>query len=134
MKITLIFNNKFAKGLLATCESFNYGEVEDYIVVIGGTNPIYQGITVGTINNTVLGNPSGSTMFRIYPNPVKGNTLNVEVLNNNATDYVIYNLVGQIVAKNTYTNTIDVSLLQSGGYLIQVNVGDEKFIERFIKE
>ncbi len=129
MRVSMKYN-----GIPTTCESFNYGEVEDYIVVIGGTNPIYQGITVGTINNTVLGNPSGSTMFRIYPNPVKGNTLNVEVLNNNATDYVIYNLVGQIVAKNTYTNTIDVSLLQSGVYLIQVNVGDEKFIERFIKE
>lgn len=116
------------------CESFTYGEVEDYIVVINGSNPINNGV-VGPNTNTLLGDANNSTtLFSIYPNPVKGNTLNVSVMGATATDYVIFNLIGQTVAKEAFTNTVDVSNLQSGIYIIQINAGNETFVERFIKE
>jgi len=128
MRVSMKYN-----GVPTSCESFTYGEVEDYIVNIGGSNPLNNGI-VGGGSNTILGGDVTASDFRIYPNPVRGNVLNVDVLQGNATDYLIYNLVGQVVAKGNFTNTVDVSSLKAGVYLIQVNAGDEKFVERFIKE
>ena len=105
-------------------------------ITVTGVNNFNPGIAGGgQTTNSLLGGANGDTMaFSIYPNPVKGNTLNVTVLNATATDYVIYNMIGQVVAKHAFTNTIDVSTLNSGVYMIQVNAGDEKFVERFIKE
>ncbi len=105
-------------------------------ISVTGVNNFNPGIAGGgQTTNSLLGGANGDTMaFSIYPNPVKGNTLNVTVLNATATDYVIYNMIGQVVAKHAFTNTIDVSTLNSGVYMIQVNAGDEKFVERFIKE
>ena len=105
-------------------------------ISVTGVNNFNPGIAGGgQTTNSLLGGANGdTTAFSIYPNPVKGNTLNVTVLNATATDYVIYNMIGQVVAKHAFTNTIDVSTLNSGVYMIQVNAGDEKFVERFIKE
>ena len=90
-----------------------------------------SGQFTGIFGDTLIG---GSSQFTIYPNPVQGNTLNVEVLNAKATDYIIYNMIGQVVSKAAFTERIDVSLLESGVYMIQVNAADEKFVERFIKK
>ena len=105
-------------------------------ISVTGVNNFNPGIAGGgQTTNSLLGDANeDTTAFSIYPNPVKGNTLNVTVLNATATDYVIYNMIGQVVAKHAFTNTIDVSTLNSGVYMIQVNAGDEKFVERFIKE
>jgi MAM domain. len=122
MRVSMKYN-----GIPTSCESFTYGEVEDYIVVIGTGNPI-QGIMGGNMSTSTKG------AFSIYPNPVEGAVLNVEVLDVVATDYVIYNLIGQAISKGVFTNRIDVSSLESGVYIILVNAGEDKFVERFIKE
>ncbi len=124
MRVSMKYN-----GIPTACESFQWGEVEDYIVVIPSS---IQGFGPNTATNSL--SESGNTKMSLYPNPVKGNTLNVEVLDAKATEYIIYNMIGQVVTKASFTNIIDVSLLQSGVYMIQVNAGDEKFVERFIKE
>lgn len=110
------------------CESFQWGEVEDYIVVIGsGTNSTTSSIPFGT-------NSTGSGDLVIYPNPVSTGILNVDVRSSSVTNYVIYNVVGQKIAEGTFTDTIDVSKLASGTYMLEVNDGENRFIERFIKE
>ncbi|RMA65923.1 M4 family metallopeptidase [Ulvibacter antarcticus] len=121
MRVSMKYN-----GIPTSCESFSYGEVEDYIVVLGGSNPI-MGITGDVFS-------SSNSVLSIYPNPVKGAVLNAELTGTTATDYIIFNMIGQVVAKGAFTNTIDVSLLQSGIYMIQVNADNEKFVERFIME
>lgn len=122
MRVSMKYN-----GIPTACESFTYGEVEDYIVVIPGTNPI-QGIMGGETT------AASNAVMSIHPNPVQGNVLNVDVLEATPTDYVIYNLIGQVVSKGAFNNRVDVSTLESGMYIIQVNAGAEKFIERFVKE
>ncbi len=122
MRVSMKYN-----GIPTSCESFQWGEVEDYIVVIPTS---FQGFTgAGDGNTTELG-----TGIFLYPNPVNRGTLNVDLLDDSGIDYIVYNMVGQIVGQDVFTQSIDVSLLQSGMYMIQVNSETNKYIERFIIE
>ncbi|KXO00534.1 hypothetical protein LS48_03780 [Aequorivita aquimaris] len=106
-----------------SCETFTYGEVEDYTVII--SNSVNQGISRGTGFN--------SSEMSIYPNPAK-HTLNISLVEANGKDYVIYNIMGQVVGKGNYTESLDVSSLQSGVYMLEVNTDNNKLMKRFIKE
>jgi hypothetical protein len=106
-----------------SCETFTYGEVEDYTVII--SNAVGQGIT----GDTGFSNAEMS----IYPNPAK-HTLNISLIKATGKDYVIYNTVGQVVGKGAYTENVNVSSLQSGIYIIEVNTENNKLRKRFVKE
>ncbi len=104
------------------CETFSYGEVEDYTVIISNA---VQGI----IEDEGL----DAVAFSIYPNPAK-TTLNISLLNATGKDYTIYNVVGQVVRKGIFTENIDIISLQSGVYILEVNTNNNKLMKRFIKE
>ncbi|MBL4662580.1 MAG: T9SS type A sorting domain-containing protein, partial [Flavobacteriaceae bacterium] len=97
-------------------------------------------IAIDNISISVSGSRVGDSLgvnnkaFSMYPNPVNGSILNVELLSEEATSYVVYNITGQVMNKGVFTNTIDVSALATGMYIVEVTAGDEKFVERFIKE
>lgn len=105
------------------CETFSYGEVEDYTVIIGG----------GAVQGFTEGNSLASSEMTLYPNPAK-NTLNIGLIDATGKDYIIYNVMGQVVGKGTFSETLDVSLLQSGVYMLEVNTEANKIMKRFIKE
>ncbi|MFC7356087.1 fibronectin type III domain-containing protein [Jejudonia soesokkakensis] len=99
----------------------------------------YLGPCGTTTSNTTLGGNDGPPVnsiasISVYPNPVNGNVLNVAVLGTTATDYIIYNMLGQVVIQNTFTERLDVSNLKAGMYLLEVKAEGEKFTERFIIE
>jgi len=124
MRVSMKYN-----GIPTSCESFTYGEVEDYIVVIVsnfGDPNIF----------TILDNENNSHqgLLTLYPNPVNRGVLNIEVLNFKPTDYVIYNLLGQEISKGAFQESLDVSRLSAGAYIIEINAGGKKLNERFIKE
>lgn len=105
-----------------SCETFSYGEVEDYTVVI-----------VNSMNQGVMGDEGISSAILLYPNPTK-QILNISLEDAVGKDYVIFNVMGQIVGKGTFTETLDVSYLQSGVYLFEVNTDGNKLMKRFVKE
>lgn len=72
--------------------------------------------------------------INIYPNPVKGNILNVELPEMEAFSYRIVTLLGRTIASGTSEGKIDVSQLKSGIYFIEVNDGDEIITKRFIRD
>jgi len=119
MRVSMKYNSS-----QSACETFSYGEVEDYTVNIG-TNPI-QGIDGS-------GSSISNAAMTLYPNPAKS-TLNISLIDATGKDYVIYNVVGQIVGKGSFNENIDVSSLQNGIYMIEVTTENNKFIKRFIKE
>lgn len=106
------------------CETFSYGEVEDYTVVVG-SNATAQGIAGGT---DII-----SSNITLYPNPTKHN-LNIVLLDEIGKDYVIYNIMGQVVGKGVFTESLDVSALQNGVYMLEVNTEGSKMMRRFVKE
>ncbi len=72
--------------------------------------------------------------IKIYPNPVKGNLLNVSTFVDNL-DYKIYNTLGQIVVKGQLrTNNINVSELEAALYIVEFSNENTKITKRFIKQ
>lgn len=103
------------------CETFTYGEVEDYTVVI--TNSV-QNYHTATVDSNAL---------QIYPNPVE-NVLNINLSGYQADEIRIYNVTGQLVSKAFFEPTLNVSSLRSGVYFLEIAVGEEVLIKRFVKK
>jgi len=75
----------------------------------------------------------GRTDISIYPNPVKS-TLHIADLNDNTIQNIsIFDQMGrQVILQDTKANTLDVSALASGVYIIQVVLDNGIFSDRFI--
>lgn len=104
-----------------SCETFADGEVEDY-----------------TVNITATARPEEANVatlaFNVYPNPVKGDLLNITNLEEAAT-YRVFNLMGQELAKGKIeNNAVYVGSLKAGAYLIEITSGNATNTKRFIKE
>jgi hypothetical protein len=86
--------------------------------------------------NTVLGTDNFvKSSFKMYPNPSKG-ILNIasDVSIGNIS---IYNTLGQLVVKQTISNnqeSINVSALPNGVYILSAQIGNEVVRKQFIKE
>lgn len=104
----------------SSCQSFTYGQVEDYTVNITAVARIDE-------TNTRIS-------FNLYPNPVKGDILNISNLESPST-YRIYNMMGQELATGKIENdSIYVGSLKTETFLIEVSNGTSTATKRFIKE
>ncbi len=106
------------------CEAFSYGEVEDY--------------TVNIVSSARDGErqiePVSENLIILYPNPVKDGILYISS-ETNFTTYRIINLMGQVVATGKIdTNSVSVSALASGTYLLEVSNNENVETKRFIKQ
>ena len=110
------------------CETFAYGEVEDYTVNIGGSS-------ITEISTNAFTNESSNIYdFTIYPNPVV-NTLHISLQDDRTTSFKIYNLLGQEVKSGNASQTeINVSNLNSGIYIFEMNDGQKTITKKFIKK
>ena len=70
----------------------------------------------------------------VFPNPVRGNILNIKLDTGSATSYRITNLYGQAVLAGTASNQIKVDRLKSGIYFIEVSDGTNTLTKKFIKQ
>ena len=104
-----------------SCEIFSFGQVEDYSINI-----------VASVAKDASITPKALT-FKVYPNPVKSNILNISGIENGT--YRIINVVGQEVSKGKIEGeSIPVHMIKSGAYLLEVTLNGEIALKRFIKE
>jgi chitodextrinase len=107
------------------CETFSYGEVEDYMVNIVATARGEQEIVL---------EPVSKESFTLYPNPIKGDLVHIDA-ETQFTTYKILNLLGQVIAQGKIENkTVLVSNLASGTYLLEVSDNETSAVKRFIKQ
>tara|TARA_B100001146_G_scaffold225257_1_gene249091 strand:- start:12981 stop:16358 length:3378 start_codon:yes stop_codon:yes gene_type:complete len=127
MRVSMKYNSA-----QSSCETFTYGEVEDYSVNIGQAA---TGIYADVADGETLGTGSEVFGMTLYPNPT-ASQLNITMLDGRESNFVIVNSLGQQVQQGTITReaNIDVSSLASGLYLIKINDGQKQKIARFIKE
>lgn len=121
MRVSMKYNSK-----PTPCETFTYGEVEDYNVNIGAGDS--QGDFVAIESNPIE--------FSAYPNPTKGK-LNVDFNTEMEGDInmIVYSMTGAKVLEVTDKNigsrlVLDVSKVENGTYLLVVNTKNETFTQR----
>ncbi|MGX9986077.1 M4 family metallopeptidase [Soonwooa purpurea] len=115
MRVSMKFN-----AIPTACESFTYGQVEDYTLKFVETN-----MAVSDINK--------NNAFNIYPNPVK-DIINIQAKKSGEMSYQIINVSGQVVLSGKASNqSINVQPLPVGNYVIKISNGDEISNLKFIK-
>lgn len=118
MRVSMKYN-----GTPTACETFSYGQVEDYTVNIVSTAREGEDEVVAS-----------KMYISVYPNPVKGDVLNVADAKANAT-YRIISMLGQEVAKGSLENgTVPVSNVMPGTYLLEVIADGQSAAKRFVKQ
>ena len=114
MRVSMKYN-----GVPTSCEAFSYGQVEDYTINVTST--------AREIETTPL-------TFSLYPNPVKGDVLNISDFEGEAS-YRIFSAVGQDLGNGKVeNNTISVGHLATGTYMIEVTTANGTNMKRFIKQ
>lgn len=116
-----------------SCETFSYGEVEDYTVNIA-TNLTARPATARTT-------PGNSAGVRIYPNPTENGEATVQFLvaDNSDVELSVVDMTGRKVAGKTWNDVsgtiehpLNLSNLNKGMYLIMIRNGKEKLTEKLI--
>ncbi len=114
------------------CQTFTYGEVEDYTVNIGGSSA--RTSDTARIDGE-LTDEATIYDFTMFPNPVTDNIINVKLVDERKASFKIINYLGQILLKGKVSrNIINVAKLPSGVYILEVNDTQRSISKKFIKE
>jgi bacillolysin len=114
------------------CETFSYGEVEDYSVNIGGA--AIRSFSTANTSAKALGNENSISDLSMYPNPTS-DFLNVRMADSRKGTYRVINFLGQQVGAGTLSeNAINVSALGTGIYILEVNDGQKTTAKKFVKK
>ena len=115
MRVSMKYN-----GVPTSCETFSYGQVEDYTINITSSAKEIETTTPLT--------------FSLYPNPVKGDVLNISEFEGEAS-FRIFSSVGQELGNGKVeNNAINVGNLAAGTYMIEVTTANGTNMKRFIKQ
>ena len=121
MRVSMKYN-----GIPTSCETLSYGQVEDYSVNILAA----AAISTLTENNS----NDALTIVSLYPNPTR-DILNIETNSAIKLNYTVINYLGQVVKSGSIeNNSLNVSNLNAGVYILQINDGQKSVTKKFIKE
>ncbi|MBC5834904.1 T9SS type A sorting domain-containing protein [Flavobacterium sp. F372] len=121
MRVSMKYN-----GIPTSCETLSYGQVEDYSVNI---------LATATISTLAENNSNDAlTIVSLYPNPTR-DILNIETNSATKLNYTVINYLGQVVKSGSIeNNSLNVSNLNAGVYILQINDGQKSITKKFIKE
>lgn len=117
------------------CETFSYGEVEDYTINISSNSSVASFANTSIINGEILGDERGMDIVA-YPNPTIS-YIQVKLNGSKAkkVTYRIVNSAGRIVKKGDYNNSsIDMTKLNEGMYILEVNDGQKTLRTKLMKK
>ncbi len=119
MRVSMKYN-----AVSEACDTFAYGEVEDYTVNIGTAllSNVNKPSLISDFNDLILS-----------PNPVREGELFVKGINQKNVSFRIVNYIGQTIIQSQLSgDKIDVRHLSNGMYLLEVNNGNKIIIKRFV--
>ncbi|SMB94302.1 peptidase M4 thermolysin [Hymenobacter roseosalivarius DSM 11622] len=121
-----------------SCNSYSYGETEDYTVSISGGAALTSNAvtTSSTSSNATLGSADLVSQVEVYPNPA-ADVLRVTLPNRASVVSVqVADMQGRSV-KGTHFDSkgeLNVARLASGMYMLSVSDGQKTFRQRFVKQ
>lgn len=124
MRVSMKWN-----GDPTACETFSYGEVEDYTVTISANRDAVETPAIkidGQLRSEVA-------IFDVQLTQQDG-MLGVQMADPRVVNYAVYNMLGQIIAQNSFSGTTRVLGLQKGVYIMQINDGQRLISKKFIKQ
>jgi len=126
MRVSMKYN-----AAQTSCETFGYGEVEDYTVNIGNT---VNAIAINSVQSSqVLGNEPSQSL-NVYPNPASSHIqLSLPV---QEAQVKVISMTGQEVMQTLLKKDeqLNVSKLPAGVYIISIHDGQKEVHQRFIKQ
>ncbi|NLP57054.1 M4 family metallopeptidase [Lutibacter sp. B1] len=127
MRVSMKYNSS-----QTACETFTYGEVEDYTVNISSTTVNYNS-SLAFIPSEDLGFEIGSDL-NVYPNPTT-ETIQIKFNKKENLSYKISNRLGQVVKTGKGNKeSINISNLKPDVYFLEVNDGQKSIITKIVKE
>lgn len=97
-----------------------------------GGDAYYDNFVITTGNLSTK--PFEETKLSVFPNPAKNNISLKLPANTNVSEVAIYNLTGQKVLNTNQTQSIDVSQLSAGTYLLKaIDTDGKSFTKKVIK-
>ncbi|WP_159778684.1 GEVED domain-containing protein [Flavobacterium sp. 9AF] len=128
MRVSLKYN-----GVPTSCETYSYGQTEDYTInIVGSATPIANSVI---LSNEVK-SEENAILLKIYPNPVE-EYLNLDIVDfrPNLYSYEIIDYQGKVVKmEKLITSSIDVSNLNNGVYFLKLIKAETIIFEEFIKK
>ncbi len=115
--------------------------ITDLTVANKTTHSIFASISAST-GNRLAAEVSENSDLTLYPNPAK-DFLTIRMNKTIGTEALveIYNYTGQLIARNTVyfadegsVQTVDISGLSAGTYMLRLQSGNEQFTQTFIAE
>ena len=116
------------------CETFTYGEVEDYLVNITDTPQNYSPVNLRNENNLIA-----ASSVRIFPNPATDFiNINLQSVRDNGSIKIVTLSGKTVMEQDIDAQTTDLNIavgnLSAGVYLIRLNLGGGTYLtERFVK-
>ncbi len=123
MRVSMKWN-----GAPTACETFGYGEVEDYTINISSSARA-NGLSQMKIDGE-LGNEGKIFDLKTFPNPAK-NVIQFNLADDRKASYVLTNLQGNVVKSGTVTrNNVTLDGLAPGLYFVTVSDGRRSISEK----
>ncbi|NIF04446.1 T9SS type A sorting domain-containing protein [Chryseobacterium sp. Tr-659] len=109
----------------SSCGTFDYGQVEDYTLKIA---------SAGTMNSIFAeSSVNGNNAISVYPNPVK-DVIKIKSGSGTEFKYQLTDARGSVVLSGeTKSQSINVESLLQGVYVLSLDNGKEKMIQKIIK-
>jgi len=125
MRVAMKYN-----GAPTPCETFGYGEVEDYSVNITGGSAFAGGSSQTEVQPTVQLVPA---LLSMYPNPSQGT---VHITSDASGTVRVYNMAGSLLHEQDLLHETRMHLahLAKGIYLVELQLGSKKELKKLIIE
>ncbi len=116
-------------GNPTACETFSYGEVEDYTVTISSSRA-----ATSSQNNTKIEGTLGSEdpVFDVRISE-HSSTIILQLPDERVVEYNIFNMLGQQVSSGRFHNKKEVTALASGLYIVKLSDGQRSIQKKFVK-
>lgn len=128
MRVSMKYNS-----YQTSCETFSYGEVEDYALVIGTAFAFTNNFVA---NSNSLNENEKVADVNVFPVPFT-NELNISLSSDiQSMSYEIINVLGAVVMKdkvNSNVIRINTSDLSTGVYTLRINDGQKTTIKKILK-